>query len=229
MSKIVNLIIVAHPDDEILGFGATGAMLVEKGEIVQPVILCGHVDQRTLRPSNQELYNDMVSANHELGFLTPILGNFPNIRMNTVDHIEIVQFIEKQIENFQPTRIFTHHPRDLNDDHTQISKACMVATRLFQRRADIKPIESLSLIEIPSSTDWAFDAVVAPFIANNFVEVGEDLIEKKIKALSFYKGVMRPYPHPRSEEVIKGLAAYRGGQSGCNYAEAFQTIFKVGF
>ena len=32
------------------------------------------------------------------------------------------------------------------------------------------------------------------------------------EALSMYRDVMRPYPHPRSEEYIMGLAAMRGGQ-----------------
>ena len=49
----------------------------------------------------------------------------------------------------------------------------------------------------------------------------------KIKALSMYKGVMRPYPHPHSNEALEGLAAYRGAQSECNYAEAFEVVFKV--
>jgi len=38
---------------------------------------------------------------------------------------------------------------------------------------------------------------------------------------------MRPYPHPRSKEVLKGLAALRGGQSGKIYAEAFQSVFQI--
>ena len=50
-------------------------------------------------------------------------------------------------------------------------------------------------------------------------------ISEKIEALRAYTGVMRPYPHPRSEEAIEGLAAYRGVQAGCNYAEAFESVF----
>ena len=49
---MLNLIIVAHPDDEILGFGGTGAKLVKNNEVVQPIILCGNVQARTLRPKN---------------------------------------------------------------------------------------------------------------------------------------------------------------------------------
>ena len=47
----------------------------------------------------------------------------------------------------------------------------------------------------------------------------------KLKALENYRGVMREFPHPRSKEALSGLAAYRGGQSGLNYAEAFNCSF----
>lgn len=220
-----NLIVVAHPDDEILGFGATGAKLVSLGESVQPLILCGNVDVRTQRPSDMELNEDMLEANRIVGFNPPVLGNFPNIRMNNVDHIDIVQFIEKYIAKFKPKRIFTHHPSDLNDDHLQVSRACLAASRLFQRRNDIPSLEVLCYMEVLSSTDWGFEQTGDSFKANLYVEVG-DFIDKKIEALRAYRNVMREYPHPRSHEVLKGLAAYRGGQSGQNYAEAFQSIFQ---
>lgn len=223
----VNLVVVAHPDDEILGFGATGAKLVANGEVVQPIILCGSVDVRTLRPTNEELYADMLKANAEVGFAEPILGDFPNIRMNTVPHVEIVQFIERQIEKFKPARIFTHHPGDLNDDHTQVSKACLAAARLFQRRADIPALEALYFMEILSSSDWAFSGVTEAFKPTTYVEITAQL-QQKITALNHYRNVMRPFPHPRSVEIVTGLAAYRGGQSGLNYAEAFQLVFKQG-
>lgn len=226
--KITNLVIVAHPDDEILGFGATGAKLAATGEVVQPVILCGNVDIRYQRPSDDELYSDMCAANIEVGFAEPILGDFPNIRMNTVPHVEVVQFIEKQIEKFKPKRIFTHHPGDLNDDHVQISRACQAAARLFQRRSDIPPLEALYFMEILSSTEWSFATTGENFIPSNFIEIGEEFLGKKIKALGHYRKVMRSYPHPRSEEVIHGLAAYRGAQAGLQFAEAFQLVFKQG-
>ena len=54
--------------------------------------------------------------------------------------------------------------------------------------------------------------------------VGKEGVDAKITALSMYRGVMRPYPPPRSAEYITGLAAVRGGQWGVNYAEAFEVV-----
>ncbi len=222
--KVRNLVIAAHPDDEILGFGGTGAKFVERGETVQPVLLCGEVDVRTQRPSDAELSEDIAKANEAVGFDQPVLGNFPNIRLNTVPHVELVQFIEQQIEKFAPDRIFTHHPGDLNDDHVQVARACFAAARLFQRRDSLKPLRSLHCMEIPSSTDWSFPKIGPAFEANEYVSI-EDTLDTKLRALGCYRKIMRPFPHPRSDEVIRGMAAVRGAECGLGRAEAFHTVF----
>ena len=221
------LTITAHPDDEILGFGASTVVLTQKGHKVVNCILSGNVDARFNRPEVDKLYQDTCKAQKIVGAESPVLGNFPNIKFNTVPHLELVQFIEKVISETQPDYIFTHHPSDLNDDHLCVSRACQAASRLFQRRNDIKPIKGLFFMEIPSSTDWSFPTNVAPFTPNTFIEVGEEAMDVKIKSLEAYEGVMRPLPHPRSNEILKGLAAYRGGQSGVKYAEAFQVAFQT--
>lgn len=64
------------------------------------------------------------------------------------------------------------------------------------------------------------------FKPNRYVEVGLDGVRAKIKALGMYRGVMRPYRHPRSEECITGLAAYRGSQFQLEYAEAFEVVLR---
>ncbi len=66
----------------------------------------------------------------------------------------------------------------------------------------------------------------AGFNPNCYVEVGKEGVDAKIKALSMYRGVMRPYLHPRSAEYISGLAAVRGSQWGVNYAEAFEVVLR---
>lgn len=222
----IYLTITAHPDDEALGFGASSFVLTEKGHKVYNCILSGSVDARKYRPKIEELEKHTNNAQKFMGAESPILGKFPNIKFNTVPHIDLVQFIEKVIEEVQPNVIITHHPYDLNNDHYHTSKACQAAARLYQRKP-CKPLQSLYFMEIPSSTDWAFPVDGQNFIPDTYMEVGEKGVEQKLKALHAYKGVMRPYPHSRSDEVIKALATLRGSQVGKKYCEAFQTAMNI--
>lgn len=77
-----------------------------------------------------------------------------------------------------------------------------------------------------SCTEWKVNSAMVSFNPNCYVEVGKEGVDVKVKALSMYRGVMRPYPHPRSAEFIEGLAAYRGGQWGLMYAEAFEVVMR---
>lgn len=223
------LLVVAHPDDEVLGAGATMYTLAKEGHIVNVCILSGEVNARNHRLSTDELYKDVNNSMSRLGVNKIITGDFPNIEFNTVPHLKLVQFIEKAIIETKTDVIFTHHPADLNNDHLHTSLACQAAARLFQRRTDVTPLKELLFMEVPSATEWSFNKGMNQFSPNIFIEVGEEGVDKKIEALSQYRGVMRDYPHPRSDEALKGLAAYRGGQAGMVYAEAFESVFRRGF
>jgi hypothetical protein len=80
-------------------------------------------------------------------------------------------------------------------------------------------------MEVLSSTDWRINSVNVPFIPQMYVEIGDSALDSKLEAFHRYRGVMRPYPHPRSDESVKALATLRGSESGMYYAEAFQIGF----
>jgi len=46
MEKLTYLTVTAHPDDEILGFGASTYILTQKGHTVYNCILSGNVNTR---------------------------------------------------------------------------------------------------------------------------------------------------------------------------------------
>ncbi len=220
------LIVVAHPDDEVLGAGGLISRLSSEGLFIRTCILSGDVDVRKNRPDLAHLHQDIRRAHEVLGAgEEPILGCFPNIAFNTVPHVQMVQFIEKALVETRADYVFTHHPQDVNDDHQQTSKACQAAVRLFQRGEQVPRLAGFYFIEILSATDWTFQHN-GGFQPNAFVALGEAHLKRKIEALGMYRGVMRSFPHPRSQEILTGLAAYRGGQAGMPYAEAFQTVFQ---
>ena len=220
------LVVVAHPDDEVLGAGATIHKLIKEGHNVAVAIMVSQAAAR--RDLSDTLSSDETEAMRILGVEKVYHADFPNIKMNTVAHLDLVQFVEFCIDDWKADAIVTHHPTDTNNDHVQTSYAAQAACRLFQRKSGVPQLKLFMYMEAPSSTEWSLDSSSSRFIPNYFVEIGRDGLEVKISALQAYKGVMRPYPHPRSNEALEGLAAYRGCQAGLNYAEAFETVFNVG-
>ncbi len=221
------LLVVAHPDDEVLGAGASMFRWSREGHQIDVAIMCTEAKARAFRPEDKELDEDLNASSDFLGIHRKFEATFPNIEMNTVPHLKLVQFIESAIRESEPDIIITHHPADTNNDHLQTSMACQEAVRLFQRRPEVKRVRELWYMEVPSCTEWKINSAMVSFNPNCYVEVGKEGIDAKVKALSMYRGVMRPYPHPRSAEFIEGLAAYRGGQWGLMYAEAFEVVVRA--
>ena len=220
------LVVVAHPDDEVLGAGATIHKLIKEGHSVAVCTMANHAAARA--NISATLTEDQDNAMKIMGVSKCYAADFPNIRMNTVPHLELVQFIEKCIEDFGADAIITHHPSDTNIDHVMTSGAAQAASRLFQRKEGIPALKLFMYMEVLSSTEWSLDSSANRFMPNYFVEIGKEGVEVKLQALAEYKGVMREYPHPRSDEALRGLAAYRGAQAGCNYAEAFECVYVRG-
>jgi len=219
------LFVVAHPDDESDAAGGTIHKLIKEGNNIAVAIMVSQAAAR--RNLSNTLSSDEEEAMKILGVQKVYHADFPNIKMNTVPHLDLVQFIESCIDDFQAEAIVTHHPTDTNNDHATTSYAAQAACRLFQRKETPYRLELFMYMETPSATEWSLDSSSKRFTPNYYVEIGEEGMKVKEEALAAYKGVTRPYPHPRSIEAYEGLAAFRGCQAGLKYAEAFQVVFET--
>lgn len=225
MSKTY-LFVVAHPDDEIFGGGATIKTLTDRGNKVYVCILNS---ESLIRCSDSEqMINEMYDTHTKLGISNVAVGTFPNLEFNTVPHVKLVQFIEKAIRSFRPDVVVTHHPSDLHNDHQMVSAACQVAVRLPQRQTGYDhTIQAFYFMEIPASTDWGTSVSTGSFTPTQYVPITGQDFNLKMNLLSLYSEgkVLREYPHPRSRGIMHALAAKRGSEIGCDYAEAFQQVF----
>lgn len=220
MKKI--LVVAAHPDDEILGCGATIAKLKQNNTEVRVILGTAGITSRDgleeleKRKQLDELSKIALEANKVLGVDKVYLENFPDNSMDSIPRLQITQRLEKIISEYQPDTVFTHHFGDLNVDHRRIQEAVLTACRP-QPHTSVKEI---FLFEVPSSTGWFNQTPAFAFIPNCYIDVSADL-KKKIKALEIYKSEMRQYPHARSLEGVEFLAKWRGCEVGVEAAEAF--------
>ena len=223
MKKI--LVVAAHPDDEILGCGATLLKSTSKGAKVKTVIVSEGVTSRKIKNSAVKIrqikdrHNASIKAHSFIKGCKLVNLNFPDQKLDTVSMLTITQKIETEIEKFNPNIIYTHHHGDLNLDHRIVNNATLTACRPFPK----SNIEQIFTFEIPSSTDWQVQGSNEYFVPNYFNDVSR-FMDKKIKMLKKYKFEMRKWPHSRSFENVKYLAKTRGATAGCEAAEAFRLI-----
>lgn len=215
------LVVAAHPDDEILGCGAAAARHAKEGARVRFLVLGeGVTSRRGLSKKEQadalkELHAVATKAGAAVGAERTVLSRFPDNRFDAVPLLEIVHAIEAEAETFRPELVYTHGAWDLNVDHQRTCEAVKAAFRPLPGAA----VREVRHFEVPSATEWRFDPA-RPFRPNLFVDVSGAL-EAKIRALKVYGAEMRPFPHPRSLEYVRELAALRGAQCGAKAAEAF--------
>lgn len=222
------LVVAAHPDDEVIGCGGTLARHVDDGNEVTVLILA---DGETSRGAKYDTvqYKDEIEQREEaarkacriLGVSSIEFLRFPDNRLDGLELIELIKPIEKVVENYKPTIVYTHHFGDLNVDHRRSFEAVITSCRPIPNQ-NIKNIFSF---EIPSSTDWMATSRMS-FEPNWFQDISLT-VDRKIEAIEAYESEIPPWPHVRSKKAIDHLARWRGSFVGVNAAEAFQLIRAV--
>ncbi len=214
------LAVVAHPDDEVLGAGATLAKHALAGDEVRVLILGTGVLSRQTAVDDDvtALRRAAVAASDVLG-VAAFLTDLPDNQFDTVPLLEIVRIVQGTIEGQRPEIVYTHHAGDLNVDHRCTHEAVLVACRP-QAGCTVR---SIYAFEVPSATEWGLH-LFAPTV---FMDVSGEPMRLKLKALECYASEMRPFPHPRSMGAVTALARWRGATAGVEAAEAFEVVREV--
>lgn len=222
------LVVAAHPDDEVLGCGATIARHADRGDVVRVLILgegitSRHEQRDDADPAELRALRDAAArASEVLGVKELQLRDLPDNRFDTVPLLDVVKIVERTVEAWQPELVYVHHGGDLNVDHAVTFRAVLTATRPVPGCV----VQTLLAFEVPSATEWAFGRLATRFAPDTFVDV-EATLARKIAALREYDGELRAFPHPRSGEGLDVVARRWGSTVGIGAAEAFETIRAV--
>ena len=222
------MLVVAHPDDELLGLGASMNRLIRDfGAIVHVVILgegiTSRADKRDTHAFKEELEvhrSNIIAAANNIGFQSNSIYDFPDNRFDTVALLDIIKVVEKEKNAFSPEIIFTHHGGDVNIDHQRTFDAVITACRPMKNEIT----KTIFTFETPSGTEWRASSDPRTFIPNFFININDQNLNAKISGMECYEFEKREYPHPRSPQALKIQAQRWGVVVGSDFAEAFCLI-----
>jgi len=214
------LVLGAHPDDETLGVGGTILKAHSNNSIVDVLIATdGASSQYAGDSTKQSLRSNYFSSACEILKINNIFQlDFPDMKLDTIPHIDLNMQISDVIQKGNYDTIFIHHPHDINKDHQILFHSVMVACRPI-----LSKTPSIYTYYTVSSSEWGIYESNTIFCPNVFVDISE-FIDQKIAAFECYKDEIRDYPHPRSIENIINTAKFFGSQIGVHFAEPFRLV-----
>ena len=204
----------AHPDDEVLGMGATIKKLSRINKIWLCVVSEGASSQYSDKKMIKVRRDACKKSSKILGISKIQFLDYPDMKLDSIPHLEINKELEKIIRKFKPKIVYSPPSHDLNKDHQKVFESALVITRPFS-----SSVKKLLCYEIPGPTRTPFQ----PNVYENVVR----FFSYKINAFKMYKSEVRKFPHPRSIEAIENLAIQRGVESSLKRAEAFQLIRSI--
>jgi len=225
------MIVVAHPDDELLGLGATMNKLILENKVVTHVVILGEGITSRSEISGHDKWEkeleihrkNIYAAQACIGYHSVSIHQLADNRFDSVNLLDIIKIVEKEKEQFRPDVIYTHHGGDLNIDHQRTFEAVVTCTRPMEN----EKVKTIITFETPSGTEWRASTDPRHFIPNLFFEVSEENINAKVRGMENYEFEKRKYPHPRSPEALKIQAQRWGISIGRPFAEAFVLVRQI--
>ncbi len=204
------LAIGAHLEDIELACGGTLAKAINVGHIVKMVVLSRsgytNYDGKVMR-TDDDAMKEGINAARVLGCEDLEILNVSN--KDIPYSSEVVEALEKRINDFQPDIIFTHWPFDTHQSHVGASKSTISAARRYNTIYFYEPIS-------PSGRSYV------GFRPQLYVDISE-VIDQKIAALEEHVTERKKYGDYWTRG-IEARAAFRGYEMGRLYGEAFEVL-----
>ena len=195
------LIFGAHPDDAEIGMGGSIKRLADDGN---EVYLC----IASVPDHPEERWEESKKAAKILGIKEVFLLSMKLEELGY--NRKTIGLVDQIIERIKPDAVFTHWIEDSHQDHVNLSKCVIAATR--KNHFHVMMYENT----IPGGL------TAGAFRAQYFIDISTT-IKTKLESIKVHSSQIR-----RNGDWwingIKGRAMYRGYQIRTNYAEAFEIV-----
>ncbi len=194
----------AHPDDIELGCGALIADIAD-----QTNVICVTLSDNQKNPALKSLVKEYQASMEILGVKpeNAILRDFTTRRFPAARQ-EILEVMIELKQRYHPEVVFVHTAQDIHQDHKTVTEEALRAFR--------------------GTTLLGFDVLRSSygFFPDFLVEVSEQGVNTKIKALQAYKTYADKYYF--DENIIHATAIRHGALAERPYAEGFDILRIVG-
>jgi len=207
------LVVVAHPDDEVLGVGATIHRLAKEHEVT--VLMFCENSIRHGQPGVCRVHAE--AAQGVLGYQRLLYLGYPDQGLDGIPFTDLVWQVENAVSECIPSLVITHSGKDLNRDHRIVCEAVRVATRSTKTTCTL-----LEFVSLGSN----FGGLYGEFKPASFWPASEEGMEVKVRAYRAYTWEFMK-KGPRSPMSIYANSRVYGAEAGSEYAEAFEVIREV--
>jgi LmbE family N-acetylglucosaminyl deacetylase len=204
------LLLLAHPDDEVLGCGGLIQVRREAGHDVRVVTLCGR--KYGYGVGDQYEQEQELHYQQALYFLDVSSSQYYVLEEGepqTLGYYATLRILEHELSEYQPDEVVVHRAQDVNQDHRWLSECCKIALR----PANLGSVTRI--LAVPG-----VDGGMPPGV-NCFIPLTREQVDRKIEAMGFYTRESRTLPHPRAPENLLAYHRLAGSACGEKYAEPF--------
>jgi len=195
------LAIGAHPDDIEFGCGGTLIKYAGKGARIELLVMTDGSRGGEARIRRRE----QLAASRILGARRVHWGGYRDTLLPTVRHL--IDRIERALRALRPDFIFVNNPEDTHQDHRQVARAAVSATR-----------HSRNVLFYEGPTTVNFTPTV-------FIDIADE-IGSKIQALRSHRSqIMKTRIEGAAIcEIAEASAHFRGVQGRVRWAEGFSPL-----
>ena len=207
------LMVSAHADDACVAIGGTIALLAGKKEHDIKLLSFSIAEKSVPEGFPKDIVaSECLSASIELGISEEdvLIERFP-VREFPKYRQEILEYLVKIRNEFQPDVIFFPSTSDVHQDHIVTNQECI---RAFRKSASLY------------GYDFPWNVLFGGRL-NLFYEINEEHLEKKIKALQRFESQCAKGTMILEEEYTRSLVIERGHRVNVRYAEALEIIREI--